>query len=189
MDATRQTRFRSLSSPAVMSHASSERHTPKEEGKCADVKMKQFAAHTPLAAASGTSTSSAAGAASQMGTAAAFGQTSKSTASRHPRTALCKEITGIRLMAEYSAPPLWHDTDHLVGPIKPSELGLSKRLQKDLAIWNHRYTSRLNWDSPSQSRGWKSDGERVRFMRQRDELAHRLRTELPGVKVVAPDVY
>ena len=178
MGATSQTRFRSLSSPAVMSHASNERHTPKEEGKRADVKMKELAAHTPLAAA-----------ASQMGTAAAFGQTSKSAASRHPRTALCKEITGIRLMAEYSAPPLWHDTDHLVGPIEPSELGLSKRLQKDLAIWNHRYTSRLNWDSPSASRGWKSEGERVRFMRQRDELAHRLSNELPGIKVVAPDVY
>ncbi len=91
-------------------------------------------------------------------------------------------------MAEYCAPPLWHASGYLLGSIDPPELGFSKRLQKDLAIWIDRFTRRLIWDNPSESPGWSSDGNRARFLRQRDELAHHLQKELPGIKIIVADV-
>ena len=90
----------------------------------------------------------------------------------------------IKLMAEYSSPPLWWDEPEHVGPIDPTKLPISADLLERLMKWAELYDRQLNIADPKSShflRGEDLDD----FERVGREIWKRLREELaPHYEVV-----
>ncbi|MGV9294169.1 hypothetical protein [Amycolatopsis sp. NPDC003676] len=90
----------------------------------------------------------------------------------------------IKVMAEWSADPLWvfdpyaHDVTTPVDPASP-ELGLSAELARDLSAWQDEWDAMMNHDDPASSAFPSAEAERS-FDERGWELARRVRREVPA---------
>ena len=133
-----------------------------------DVKMQGLAQQTPLCASQPAKATQAAAALS--GASVARSERASSSASRPKRA--------IELMADYGAHPLWEASPDAWGEIDPDTLPISAALKKDLRTWADIYEAILNLDNPRTS-GFKSEAEERQFEAMGEDLAKRLRKELP----------
>lgn len=83
----------------------------------------------------------------------------------------------IKLMAEYSAYPLWSLEDESIGPINPEVLPLKQEIILQLMKWAEKYDAQLNIVDPTQS-NWFNEQELLEFEKEGVYLWMQLRKEL-----------
>lgn len=91
----------------------------------------------------------------------------------------------IKVMADYSASPLWKlDAGMDSGNVSPASLGISDGLAVELESWADEYDKTLNIDDPRLS-GFPSREAELAFVAKGQELAERVASELgPRTKVI-----
>ena len=83
----------------------------------------------------------------------------------------------IKLMAEYSAWPLWWAYNDHVGDIDPYTLPIAPETVTRLLSWEAKYEAHLNWNDPASSK-WPSREAYEEFEREGFHLWLKLREEL-----------
>ena len=83
----------------------------------------------------------------------------------------------IKLMAEYSAFPLWIVEPTSPGPIDPKKLPLQQETLAQLTAWSEKYQSQLNLEDPANS-NFLQGRELLEFEEEGVRLWLRLREEL-----------
>lgn len=94
------------------------------------------------------------------------------------------EWRSIKIMAEWSAHPVWFfnpHTDDVVHPVDPAspELGLSAELARELTAWQEEWDATLDMADPLASAFPSQEADR-RFDERGWELARRVRREVPA---------